>query len=434
MDRIRRGESGGVIVYKTDRFARSVQGALNTLAEIGEHDARFASATEPTLEYVTPAGRAFLQQMFVFAEFVRATLKESWAVTQRSAIERGIHISPNGYLGYDRVDGRLVPNADAATLREVFVRRGAGESWGSLAAWLDEAAPKPDGKLWTGQAVQRLCAKRVFRGEGSRYVNQDVDGRGAIVNPNAHPALVTEAEWQAAQMQPRLERSNGDRPPPLLSSLVRCAGCRYALSQGRGPKGERLYRCRAKHASGACPSPASVLADGLEAFVEESVLSQIDGVVNVPSSGDRERAVEQLELARADLDAFKADVAARRKLGAEWHEWLDQYLRAVREAEACLDRLNAQVGAVTQGLTRDHYSALPQGDRREVLAGFVDAVVVRRLRGRGRNADPLEDRLRILWRGEAPADLPRPRVANPIVSFDFDDDVEAGVAPAQNRG
>ena len=65
MQRIRRGESGGVVVYKTDRFARSVQGALNTLAEIGEHGARFASATEPALEYVSPGGRAFLQNMFV---------------------------------------------------------------------------------------------------------------------------------------------------------------------------------------------------------------------------------------------------------------------------------------------------------------------------------------------------------------------------------
>src|SRR4051794_37484529 len=47
MERIRSGQSGGLVVYKMDRFSRSLLGALNTLAEIGEPGAEFASATEP---------------------------------------------------------------------------------------------------------------------------------------------------------------------------------------------------------------------------------------------------------------------------------------------------------------------------------------------------------------------------------------------------
>ena len=77
MERIRHGESGGIVVYKTDRFARSLLGAITVMAELGEHGAIFASATEPELDYTTPSGRAFLQQMFVFAEYLRSTLKES---------------------------------------------------------------------------------------------------------------------------------------------------------------------------------------------------------------------------------------------------------------------------------------------------------------------------------------------------------------------
>jgi site-specific DNA recombinase len=114
MGRIQGGKSGGFVVYKLDRFARSLLGAITTLEEIGRHGATFASVTEPQLDYTTPAGRAFVQQLFVFAEFTRSTLKESWHVAQRHAIERGIHISPNGYLGYDTgPDRRLVPNGQA---------------------------------------------------------------------------------------------------------------------------------------------------------------------------------------------------------------------------------------------------------------------------------------------------------------------------------
>jgi DNA invertase Pin-like site-specific DNA recombinase len=443
MDRIRSGKSGGVVVYRCDRFARTLLGALETLAEIGEHGGEFASATEPTLDYSSPAGRAFMQQMFVFAEFLRSTLKESWAEGNRWKVEReGIHISPTIAPGYDKgPDKRLVPNRWAPVVAEVFQRRGAGETWAALADWLNELGlPKPKrknaatGSQWTGEAVQRLCRKRVYRGEASRYVDQDLDGRGPVVNGEAHPALVTEEEWQAAQMNPRIAKGgrNG-KAAPLLSELIRCQGCRYSLSLGRGPKGERLYRCRAKHASGSCSSPASVMAEAIEAYVEEAVLSEIDGFVKlVPDSGERERASEGVARARADLDDFRRDRAARRKLGPEWHEWLDTYLGAVHEADADLERLNLRAGMGGEGLTRDHFLALPSDDRREVLAGFIDCVFVRRSRGRGRNVDPLDERTRILWRGQGPADLPRRRVANAIVPFDFDDGVEAGMSAAKN--
>ncbi len=85
------------------------------------------------LDYSTPSAKTFVQQMFVFAEFVRSTSKESWATAQRHAVERGIHISPNGYFGVTKAAGRLVPNGDAPEVGEVFRRRGQGESWGALA-------------------------------------------------------------------------------------------------------------------------------------------------------------------------------------------------------------------------------------------------------------------------------------------------------------
>lgn len=259
----------------------------------------------------------YLQMMFVFAEHTRSTITESWATTQRHKIESGVHISPNGFLGYDRdCDKRLVPNEAAPAVVEAFRRRGRGEGWNGIADYLSDAAPRGDGREWNGQAVQRLCSKRVYRGEASRYVGQDVAGRCAIVNKDAHPALVTEAEWQAAQMNPRLARAKDDKPLPLLSGLIRCAGCRFGMSLGRGPKGERMYRCRERHASGRCPSPASVLADVVEGYVQGLLVSELQGLVTrtVHASEDREKAAEACERACADLDDFKRDTAA----GGSW--------------------------------------------------------------------------------------------------------------------
>lgn len=424
MARVRAGESGGIVVYKSDRFARSLIGAVTTLAELGEHGAAFSSVTEPNLDYSTPAGQAFLHMLFVFAEFLRSTLKESWATSQREAVMRGVHISPAGFLGYNKgPDGRLIPDVEAQIAVEVFERRGeAREGWGQIAKWLNEVAPRDKGQ-WTGAAVQRLCANRVYRGEASRYVHQNVDGRDPIVNADAHPALVTEELWRSAQMEP-LATGRNITPGQLLSGLVRCAGCRYRMSKGKGPGGEVLYRCRNNHASGQCPEPASILVDALDRHVEAAILAELDTLAQVvPDSDERERVMEKLATAQAALEDFRKDTAARKKLGAEWHEWLDPYLAEVRSAQIELDQLDGLAGiGGSEGMARDHYLALSVDDRREVLGGFLDAVIVRRSRGRGRNVDPTSERSRILWRGEAPADLPRRPLTNTIKSFDFGED------------
>jgi site-specific DNA recombinase len=99
MERVRAGESGGIVVYKTDRFARSLLGAVTTLAELGQHNAAFASVTEPQLDYSTPAGQAFLHMLFVFAEFVRATIKESWASLPEKRLNRGSTSPPPSTSG-----------------------------------------------------------------------------------------------------------------------------------------------------------------------------------------------------------------------------------------------------------------------------------------------------------------------------------------------
>jgi hypothetical protein len=50
-------------------------------------------------------------------------------------------------------------------------------------------------------------------------------------------------------------------------------------------------------------------------------------------------------------------------------------------------------------------------ERRQILRGMIDAVVVWPSSGRGKR-DPVESRVRLVWHGEAPEDLPGPgRVA-----------------------
>ena len=168
-------------------------------------------------------------------------------------------------------------------------------------------------------------------------------------------------------------------------------GCRYSLSVGRGPRGERLYRCRAKHASGTCPEAASVMADTVESYVEGLVLSEIDGFTRlVPDSAERDRAERGARPARDLLDGFRATALP----GASSVPTGTMARRLSPGGSGCRSQARSSStlgsGAAMSGLTRDHYLALSPADRREVLGGFIDTVMVRRSRGRGRNVDPID--------------------------------------------
>jgi site-specific DNA recombinase len=192
MERIRAGESGGLVVYKLDRFSRTMVGGLTTLQEFAEIGALFASATEPLFDFTSADGRMFMQMNLMMAEYFRERSKESWATSLGYAVDRGVHISPTVPYGYVKDDQkRLVVSEAARFVTGSFERRAAGWAYQRIADWLNsEAPPRDDGRPWVPSTVQRMIKRRVYVG---------VAHWGAIENAAAHDALVDEALWTAAQ-------------------------------------------------------------------------------------------------------------------------------------------------------------------------------------------------------------------------------------------
>lgn len=71
----RRREIDGVLVWRLDRWGRSVADLVSTLQELQHLDVGFVSLTE-ALDLTTPAGRAMAGLLAVFAEFERDILGE----------------------------------------------------------------------------------------------------------------------------------------------------------------------------------------------------------------------------------------------------------------------------------------------------------------------------------------------------------------------
>jgi DNA invertase Pin-like site-specific DNA recombinase len=75
MDAARRREIDVVLVWRLDRWGRSVTDLLATLQELEHLSVGFVSLTE-ALDLTTPSGRAMAGLLAVFAEFEREILKE----------------------------------------------------------------------------------------------------------------------------------------------------------------------------------------------------------------------------------------------------------------------------------------------------------------------------------------------------------------------
>jgi DNA invertase Pin-like site-specific DNA recombinase len=75
MEAARRREIDVVLVWRLDRWGRSVADLLATLQELEHLGVGFVSLTE-ALDFTTPAGRAMAGLLAVFAEFEREILRE----------------------------------------------------------------------------------------------------------------------------------------------------------------------------------------------------------------------------------------------------------------------------------------------------------------------------------------------------------------------
>jgi len=126
-----------------------------------------------------------------------------------------------------------------------------------------------------------------------------------------------------------------------------------------------------------------------EAFVVQNDDTSVEG------------ASDALTAAEVELAAFAGDITARRLLGAGYHDALAARVSAVDEARAFLRRA---AGTQVAGAAEiERYDDLPVGDRKRILGSSIDAIFVSRAHARV----AIEERVRILWRGEGPDDLPR---------------------------
>ena len=91
MEDAKKRKIDGILVWKLDRFTRSLKLLVVTLEELRTLGVQFVSYTE-NLDFSTPAGRAMANLIGVFAEFERDLIRERVKAGLQNAKSKGIRV------------------------------------------------------------------------------------------------------------------------------------------------------------------------------------------------------------------------------------------------------------------------------------------------------------------------------------------------------
>lgn len=418
-----------LLVYRTDRLARSTLKLLQVVAELGDRGVGLVSLTEP-LDLTTPMGKAMFQITATFAELESANTgaRVRDAMRHRAATT-GKHIgpTPDGYIR--EADGTLVPcPTRAPIILEAFTLYANGGTARSTCDTLNARGYRGRmGGPWRSGTLIPILKNPIYKGaltygrhevrKNSKGVKQRTLKNAAawVTVEDAHPAIVPADLFDAVQsrlkdraaVHPRQLHGQAKNP---WSGLLRCGLCGGAMSYDTHQKsGWAYFRCglRKTGGSAACPRMLTVGAVALDRFGVDALAAALaepfeqrarqparsKRIAPIRGRADRaaqiQRAIQkETDLYRMDAQSFEvtqANVAALKKqlaeLDAEQPDTAPQgpppILRNLREAWEAVGANPEAKGALLRGLVE---SVTVYPDRCELrphpsLSGYIAPVI-----------------------------------------------------------
>lgn len=301
-----------IVVYRLDRFSRSIADFGRLWEILKGHGVEFVSINE-TFDTSTPMGRAMLNIIMVFAQLERETTAERVRDNYYQRAKLGSWPGGPAPYGFSigrlpGADGRLapalMPNKNMAVVERAFAAYAAeAASLGSVARSLNaDGIPAPRRATWDNVTLSRMLHSPLYvmadediylyyKAKGLQFANplEDFDGlhAGMIIGKRdrsankyqdlknqhfslaSHCGVIPSALWLACQykLDENHQLGNAGRGKHTwLSGLMKCASCGYSIKVNRDKK--RFYlSCSGRSNMGLCSQSIHVDLRSLESSV-----------------------------------------------------------------------------------------------------------------------------------------------------------------------
>jgi site-specific DNA recombinase len=310
------GKIDVIVVYKLDRFSRSLLDFLKLQEELDKRGCGVVSVTQ-NFNTADAMGRLILNVLMSFAQFEREMTAERIRDKVAAARRKGKWTGGVVPFGFEVRDKRLVMNElEAATVRAAFELFVEHEQLSVAARLLTERAlPGRRQIKWTKVAVRRLVRNPLYAG---------LCRAGDDLTRGEHKAIVDDELFRAAQDildgRARDRVDHGRNDDYLLQGLLRCGLCGRSMtpaSTRKGAREYRYYRCSGRNNNGsdACGA-TNAAAASIEEYVATKIVSRAAGVLSVQQTkaaldAHLERRRKELDLERAALPPQIAATSAK---------------------------------------------------------------------------------------------------------------------------
>ncbi|WP_433562473.1 recombinase family protein [Nocardia sp. CA-151230] len=345
MQAARAGLIDVLVVYRVDRFSRSLRDLVTLLDDLDRARVVFRSATEP-FDTSTPMGRLLVQMLGMFAQFERDTIIDGVIAGMERKAAKGLWKGgkqPYGYQVDKTTQTLVVDEAEAVVVRMIFDlyscrRLGAR----AVAAELNTRGHRAStGREWSGHHVLRILSSRIYLGE--------LTFRGTTVT-DTHPALIDATTFEHAQsILDACGESHAHRAANssdyLLTGRLRCPRCGRAMIGTRATGRSRSYRYYACFNHARYDTDKCVFtrldADSVDAAVLEALgkfyrtrHDLIDQAITAQKRHHQDTSSDtRAELTTVTGELTKAQQAIDRYLNAFENSTLDPELLAERLGE-----------------------------------------------------------------------------------------------------
>lgn len=415
-----------VIVYKLDRFSRSVLDFCEAWEVMEKHHVEFMSVNEK-FDTGTPMGKAMLLILMVFAQMERETISERVTDNYYTRAKYGSWLGGPAPYGMDLcritdISGKKIPSLqynEFFTYLERSFYDYAEErfiSLGAIARKLQEEGVEPPGGIaWNNVTLSRLFRNPVYvkadadvytyyKAQGVELLQplEEFDGThaGMVISKRSAktrtrtkmegwkftlanwPGRIPSDIWLTCQAKlksnQQLQRS-GSGKNSWLSGIIKCGFCGKALVL-TSYKQKRYFHCSGRR-SGICAGErGTIYAEVIEDIVASELQKVIEKCVDEPfEEVSEENQQDKIELAKIEerienLMNFIADgqvTGAAVKLVNE--ELSKLYERQAQIREAQITQKTRRRRVLTERL---EFDKLTLEQKKLVASGYLEKVLV----------------------------------------------------------
>lgn len=269
----KKGEFNAVLVYKLDRFTRSVRDLYELLEYLQRHGVDFISRQEK-FDTTTAIGRAMIGILGVFAQFERELIAERVRLGMEQKTREGKKAGGRIPYGYDK--GEKPIEEEILLIRLVRELYMSGKSYQAVAAEMHRRGYDRRGSEWTATNVA-LTLENIYYAGIIRFGGKLPNGKYPFRNRDLHvPVLdvqgshepvwtMSEYEAHIARMRRRSIGGNGKVNDYWFNGVLRCGRCGAAVYGRMSPSrvqkntGERTrtpyYWCSKRKDNKSCDMP-----------------------------------------------------------------------------------------------------------------------------------------------------------------------------------